>query len=209
MSTHETVEFEHGDRVRHEQRPEWGVGRVTGVENIRVGGKRSQRLLIDFPNAGRKKISSIGAVLTRVTHNGDLSHDADTLVDHEHAHESGWLGEISKRKPEDAMSQLPAEVSDPFRSLESRLKQTCALYRFSRDGASLIDWAVARSGLDDPLSRFTRHELESFFDRWASLRDQHLQSLLRDAAHDQATVRRVLAEAPPGAQRAANHRSAT
>ena len=208
MSASNTATFETGDRVRHESRPEWGVGRVTRVENIQVGGKRSQRLMIDFPNAGLKKISSVGADLTRVTHNGAVDHDADTLVEHEHAHEGGWLGEISKKKPEDAMTRLPSEVSDPFRSLESRLDLTCSLYRFSREGASLIDWAVARSGLDDPLTRFTRHELEVFFDRWAHLRDQHLQALLKEGAHEPSLTQRVLRDAPPAARRVAGKHNA-
>jgi len=208
MGTQDVIEYKAGDRVRHLDRPEWGVGHVKRVENTHIGGKPSQRLLIDFPNGGVKKISSIGASLLRVSSNGQPHDDGDTLLEREHAHESGWLGEISKKKPEDAMTRLPGEVSDPFRSLESRLTATMKLYRFTREGASLIDWAVARSGIDDPLSRFTRHELEHFFDRWAHLRDQHLGALLKEAAHERAMLKRVLQNAPPAARRAVDRCSA-
>lgn len=202
MSTKDIVEFCAGDRVRHEDRPEWGIGRVKRVENIQIGGKPSQRLMIEFPNAGLKKLSSIGAALSRVSDNGVAPDDGATMLEREHGHESGWLGEISKSKPEDAMTHLPIEVTDPFRLLEVRLRETFKLYRFNRDGASLIDWAVARSGLDDPLSRFNRHELEQFFDRWSHLRDQHLSALLKETGGDRALVTRLIADAPAAAKRA-------
>ena len=71
---------------------------------------------------------------------------------------------------------------------------------FFQRSRSLIDWAVAQSGLDDPLSRFTRHELEVLFDQWATRRAEQLQKLLTQARGDQQLVARLVAAAPPAAQ---------
>lgn len=197
--------FKAGDRVRHVSRPEWGIGVIQRVENLSVAGKPSQRLLVRFSNAGIKTLSSLGATLMKVddsSPDGASGAHEDTLVGREGAAETGWLGEISKRKPEHAMMEIPSECSDRFLPLEARLKRTLDLYRFSPQGGSLIDWAVARSGLDDPLSRFNRHELEQFFDRWSFLRDRHLASLLKEAQIENGLVQRLLKDAPPAARRA-------
>ena len=201
----EHLTFKPGDRVRHEKRPEWGIGHIKRVENTRIGDKDAQRLTINFPNGGLKTLSTLGAVLSIVdgpSGNGHNSEEGETLLEKEETSESGWLGEISNDNPEDAMTQLPTEATDPFASSDSRLKATLNLYRFNSDGGSLIDWAVARSGLDDPLSRFNRHELEQFFDRWCFIRDQHLGKCLEDYPKGHPVLEKALDEAPPAARRA-------
>ena len=107
------------------------------------------------------------------------------------------------------MTVLPGQASDPFLPLRRRLEFTAALYRFDPQG-TLVDWAVAQSGLGDPLSRFSRHELEEFFRLWAIERDAHLARLLsdNDARMDPAMVRAVLAKAPTAAQVAARRAAA-
>jgi len=207
----EAIQFKAGDRVRHEKRPEWGVGTIQRAENIRVGEKPTQRLVIRFANAGLKTLSTLGADLAHL--NGQASHappnGSETLLDREAQSETGWLGEISKRNPEDAMTQLPEEATDPFSTPIVRLKKTIALYRYQPDGRGLSDWAVARSGLDDPLSRFTRHELEQFFDRWRFLRDKHLVKVLEEARNDDPqAAEAILAQAPPAAKHAVSKSNA-
>ena len=101
------------------------------------------------------------------------------------------------------MISLPADVRDPFNSLQKRLTLTMGLYRFDRSGRGLKDWAVAQTGLDDPLSKFTRHELEQKFDRWAWERDSHLIKLVQEArapGNDPAIINAALKAAPPNAQ---------
>ncbi|MGI9013284.1 MAG: DUF3553 domain-containing protein [Phycisphaerales bacterium] len=199
----ETTPFVVGVRVRHEDRPEWGIGRIKRIENIRVAGNPAQRLTVQFPNAGTKTLSSVGARLSvvEVAPGADVD-EGGTLIEKEAAHETGWLGEISNSNPEDAMAQLPLEATDPFRPAAARLKTTLGLYRFSDQGTSLMDWAVARSGLDDPLSRFTRHELEKFFERWSRARDQHLDKLMNENRLNSSELKKLLDEAPPAARRA-------
>ena len=70
-----------------------------------------------------------------------------------------------------------------------------------------MDWAVAQTGLDDPLTRFTRQELEQRFDRWAFERDTYLAKLLQEARTsgsmgngDSAMLNALLKTAPPAAQ---------
>jgi len=198
-----TVPFTVGERVRHPQRPEWGLGNIQRIEMTTVGAKRDQRLWIRFDNAGLKTILASAAGLERTaTIGGDGEH---TLVGRELAGETGWLAEISKRKPEDAMTSLSPQASDPFIPAAKRLEYVLGLYRFDTSGAKLIDWAVAQSGIGDPLTRFTRHELERFFSDWAIERDAQLGRILQDQElrSDPAIVRAVMQRAPQAAQAAA------
>jgi hypothetical protein len=113
--------------------------------------------------------------------------------------ETDWLGPMARKKVEQAMITLPEEVKDPFNSLAKRLTLTLGLYRFDRSGRGLMDWAVAQTGLDDPLSRFTRQELEQKFDRWALERENHLAKLMQEArapGTDSAGLSAVIKEAP-------------
>lgn len=97
----------------------------------------------------------------------------------------------------DVLSRLPDAATDPFRTLEARLKSTLALYRFQPTGASLLDWAASQTGLADPLSRLNRHELEAHFQRFKVRLDAHLASLARDASKaDPGLLARLKAEAP-------------
>ncbi len=195
--------FEFGDRVLHAGRPEWGIGSVVRAELLTTNGQQAQRLAVRFPNGGLKTISTAHAELKLVTEDVVLdSHDGEPspLADWDKMKDSEWLGEVAQRKVRETMIGLSERVRDPFRGVEERLRACLDLFRFERTGGSLVDWAVAQSGLDDPLSRFTRHELEVLFDQWASNRQQHLQQLLSQAHGDQQLVSRLSAAAPPAAQ---------
>jgi hypothetical protein len=204
-------QFEFGDRVRHQKRPEWGVGSVVKAEQVTVEGQPTQRLSIRFPNAGIKTLSTLHAELERlegevtepITENGQGG-----IADLDRLGEEGWLGPVVKRKIEEVMTTLPEQARDPFRGLRARLEFTLQLYRFDRSGRGLVDWAVAQSGLEDPLSRFTRQELEQKFDRWAFERDNHLRRLLAEARSEAPTVDAVMRSAPPAARAAVQRISA-
>lgn len=205
--------YQFGDKVLHTKRPEWGIGSVSKVEESLINGERAQRLTIRFPNAGLKTIVA-------ATGNG-LSPDLKKIEDNSQAHVNGeatpsdssveqwmrmsqseWLNPLAQRKIREAMTRVPEDCTDAFISLRRRLTNTFALYKFDKSGRGLIDWAVAQSGLDDPLSRFTRQELEQLFDRWASEREAHLAKLLHSTHDDKALLREALAEAPRSAQAA-------
>lgn len=197
-----TRKFEFGDRVRHTKRPEWGIGSIVKTEHLSVNGQDAQRVAVRFPNAGLKTISTAHAELEVMTDAiaGPPAVDEHPLAGWDKMSESDWLGEVAQRKVHEAMVSLSEAVRDPFNSLQHRLGACLDLFRFERTGASLLDWAVAQSGLDDPLSRFTRHELEVFFDQWAGNRTEHLQLLLGQARGDRQLVEKLVAAANPAAR---------
>ena len=80
------------------------------------------------------------------------------------------MAPLASRKLQEVMLAIPERCRDPFRSVESRIQSALELYRYDNGGRGLVDWAVAQTGLDDPLSRFNRHELEAHFSRWSSER---------------------------------------
>lgn len=197
-----TRKFEFGDRVRHTKRPEWGIGSIVKTEHLSVNGQDAQRVAVRFPNAGLKTISTAHAELEVMTDAiaGPPAVDEHPLAGWDKMSESDWLGEVAQRKVHEAMVSLSEAVRDPFNSLQHRLGACLDLFRFERTGASLLDWAVGQSGLDDPLSRFTRHELEVFFDQWAGNRTEHLQLLLGQARGDRQLVEKLVAAANPAAR---------
>lgn len=197
--------------MRVAARPEWGVGTVVKVEPVvgTLNGHSQQRLSVRFPNAGVKTLVTGHADLSRVTGDDRFSATGDSpLVQYWEkmkTDDSDWLASAARKKVEEAMISLPPDVRDPFNSMAKRLSLMLGLYRFDRSGRGLMDWAVAQTGLDDPLSRFTRHELEQKFDRWTYERDQHLAKLLQEIrapGNDQGVLRTALQSAPPAAQNA-------
>jgi hypothetical protein len=58
---------------------------------------------------------------------------------------------------------------------------------------------VAQSGLDDPLSRFNRIELEAFHKNWALERDLALTRLVNEFRRRREPVDALLADAPRSA----------
>jgi hypothetical protein len=199
--------FVTGDRVRVAAKPEWGIGTITKVEivnGLKSNGHVPQRLSVRFPNGGIKTLVTGHADLQRVSDAADqfTTDESPSARYWDKVNESDWLGSMARRKIEEAMLTLPQDVRDPFNSLQKRLSLTLGLYRFDRSGRGLMDWAVAQTGLDDPLSRFTRHELEQKFERWVVERDSHLQKLLQEAqapGRDRSIVATALKEAPPAA----------
>lgn len=196
--------FAFGDSVRHTKRPEWGVGAVIRTEETSINGQPAQRVAVRFPNAGLKRLVSTQAELERVSvetaDDADEVTGASRLEAWEKLEESEWLGPLAKRKIEETMVSLPESVRDPFLSIDRQLAATLNLYRFDRSGRGLIDWAVAQSGLKDPLSRFTRQDLERLFDRWAHNRDAHLARLLATARYESGVVDNAVRSAPKPAR---------
>lgn len=135
-------------------------------------------------------------------------HEPNTMAQWMPVEESDWLAPIARRKIEEGMIALPEPATDPFRSVEQRLKATLDLYRFDGSKRALIEWATAQTGMADPLTRFSRHELEQFFERWRYERDLHLRRLVKDSEADPARVRELLKQARPHAKNVAKRHPA-
>ena len=195
-STNTPVLFSQGMTVRHRKRPEWGIGTVNRVETVTRGASRDQRLWIRFTNEGLKTLLASVAELEVVDASAPAAEH--TFAAREMASAGGWLGEIAKSKPQEAMTQLPPDATDQFLTPERRLKNLLALYRFDA-GAKLLEWAIVQSGLDDPMSRFPRIELEKFFKDWSLERDIQLHRLVTDFRRKRQPVDALLADAPKSA----------
>lgn len=198
-----THTFKYGDRLIHAERPEWGVGIVTAAAAATHEGTSCQRLTCRFERAGLKTLLGAVADLRPADEAEAIAAAPDHDAPADQTGDGGWLDQIESRDLPARMAQLPQVVSDPFTALEARLKATADLYRFSDQGSSLLDWASMQTRLKDPMTRFSRHELEDFFRRFAQNRDEHLRSLLLEAKKkDPETIARVASKALPAARTA-------
>lgn len=195
-------QLQHGDVVVHPRRPEWGRGVVKEATWITYRGTPAQRVAVQFANKGRVVINTAVAPLVASdagpaspppTEPLNASSPSDPSASASTMHQSpssanaptnpdaGWLNDLERgrRQGHAALTELPEAMTDPFLPLHRRLEATLESYRFTDAPRSLIDWAVAQTGYDDPLSHYTRHELEEAFVRFRHQRDRHLQSLVR------------------------------
>jgi hypothetical protein len=184
------TQWKRGDRLVHAARPEWGVGEVTSVQAGTDNGKATQTLTVRFTRAGSKTLSAPPAPLEPAEEVAPL--------DRALAERAGFAEQAAV---EEVMTVVPERARDPFASMAERLRFTLDLYRFTESGAPLIDWAAAQSGLADPLSRFSRHELEQLFSRFRLNLDNHLRNLVDQVRRsDPGLLEKAAAEAPPEAR---------
>lgn len=202
MPGHE-ADFEFGDRVRHGTRPEWGEGTVTKVEPLPADHGGGTRVSVRFQNAGLKTLHTGQVDIFRLDDAGEKtasqghceSPAAALLSDLDEDH---WLGEVNRRKLDSAMIALPESVRDPFANPESRLTTILDLYRFDDAEHGLIEWSRAQTDLDDPMSIFSRQELEQFFERWCYERDAFLARFLEELGETSTDVDALRERIPAG-----------
>ena len=171
------TKWQSGDRVVHTSRPEWGLGRVLSATSIREEGKDAQRLTIRFDRAGTKTLST---AVARLAQADTVPVEVFTTAADAEEPEAVAPAELAAR-----LAGLPDAVTDPFRPLARRLETAVGLYRFEPHGKSLLDWAAAQTGLADPLSAFSRHDLEEGFDRFRQALDSHLAKLVGQAKREE------------------------
>ena len=196
--------YKKGDRVRHPSRPEWGIGVVSKIEVVTRGSSTDLRVWVRFPSIGEKTLLASAAAL-EILEDQSLSsavHSRPSVTDFDVAKGGGWLGSISKQTANDLMTTLPDEATDPFAHPKRRLEVTIKLYRFDGTPARLVEWSIAQSGLDDPMSRFNRQELEQLYKKWLFNLDAHLLKLLGEFRREKAVVDQALLNAPPLAVKA-------
>ncbi|MGD9693772.1 MAG: DUF3553 domain-containing protein [Phycisphaerales bacterium] len=194
MITVSFEQFHFGDRLYHADRPEWGEGTVTAAVAGVQDGKACQRLTVRFERAGIKTLSTAHARLKKAD-------DRPAIAGALEKANTDWLADLGAKEVQDVMTRLPEPATDPFASLEQRLKATLGLYRFGRTGGALIDWAASQSGLKDPLAKFNRHELEAFYKRFEANLEQHLKRLVGEMHRkDPGALAAVVATAPQPAR---------
>ena len=194
-----------GDRVVHATFREWGTGTVIKVENAVIKGDPAVRVTVRFKNVGLKTFIGDSIPLEVMTDDhvmpGDVSRVRPAIAEVEDLEKSG-LTQAVEQKLLDIMLAIPVACRDPFNSIEHRLRRTLDLYKFDMSGRGLMEWAMAQTGMDDPLTRFNRMELEMFFKQYSHELNQHLSKLLSEMREEASTVQRLVAEAPQRAQRA-------
>lgn len=192
-----------GSKVRHSERPEWGVGVVTAAQSLVQEGVRCQRLTIRFDKVGSKTISTAFAKLLGASDMPEVSPSGFSLGKATMSTSDNILNLEAKAATEDTFLKLPEAATDPFSTLQKRAAATLNLYRFTPSGASLLDWAVMQSGMRDPLSRYNRHELETLFNRFRQNLDAHTRKTLKELKKlDAAAFSQTLSQASPEAQAA-------
>lgn len=185
--------FKFGDTIVHSARPEWGPGTVTRAEDITWESQPAQRLNVRFATVGLKTLNTAVAQILP-------AQQKVSAVKPENGN-GGWIDTLETKSDDELMTCLPEEASDPFRSVWDRLAFVFDLYRFTSQPGPLINWAVAQTGLSDPLSRFSRHELETFFERWARQRDLQLAALIQEAGRiDEQRVKLMIKQSPTSSQ---------
>lgn len=203
----ERASFKRGDLVLHPRKPEWGSGLVMNAAALTHEGKPAQRLTINFSNKGKTVINTGIIKLDRdprqppeikqtsprntpqdlqtrpaaeptASENGSVNGGAKPMK----PDDSGWLDALEKERghrPDTGLSRLPEATKDAFSTPLQRLEATLETFRWSTEARSLIDWAIAQSGMDDPMSHYTRHELEDAFHRFSRERESHMKDLVR------------------------------
>ena len=184
----ESKHYQRGDVVVHARRPDWGPGVVKETTMIMHRAKSAQRLTIEFANKGRVVVNTAVAPLTPKGPDYQQKSQS-TMIDQTAttpSPEGGWLASLQQSRSDlsKELWELPKSMTDPFASVAGRIEATLDSFQFSTEPRSLIDWAVAQTRLGDPMTKYTRQELEQAFERFAWARDQHLRGLVRQIKRD-------------------------
>jgi hypothetical protein len=186
--------FSFGDKVVHTGRPEWGIGTVTSALGDVHEGRPCQKLTIRFEREGLKTISTAFAALVP-------AEDAPAILASDREDPADPLAMSNAVSVRELMTKLPEACTDAFNGYRVRLTATLNLYKYNEHGGSLLDWAAAQTRLKDPMSRFSRHELEELFKRFCFARDEHLKKLVWEMKkQDPQTLAELAKSAPRGAQ---------
>eukprot|EP00752_Nemacystus_decipiens_P016707 g14945.t1 len=180
-------QFKVGDKVAHPKKPEWGTGVVVDARPATHEGIEAQRLRIDFANKRNTTLNTAIAPLVSgeqinntytPTPKGlgqDMSMSTNTSKPG-----AGWLDELEgKSGGKRELWDIPDACDDAFSSDEQQLDACLDTFKYSTDPGPLFQWAVVQTGLDDPLTKYTRVELEQAFPRYTRDRDNRLFELVR------------------------------
>ena len=203
------TDFEPNEKIQHPGKPEWGVGTVLAVQKANHEGQPCQRLTVRFAGAGKKTLNTAFADLTRLEAKPQPKEPVKKPRPAGAAQPVPERPEPERTEPApdpavlaEKLAQLPDPLVDPFRDLEKRLNATLASYRFQPGDRTLLEWATSQTGIADPLSVMSRHEIEEHFTNYRIRLDRHLKGLLDEARKMRLDTRPILSDAPAGAQQA-------
>lgn len=208
--------FKVGDKVAHPKKPEWGTGTVMQAQPATHDGIQAQRLRVNFANKPNTTVNTAIAPLI----SSDAAKQATplpkpnplpkglgqdmTMSTNTDKLGPGWLDQLEgKNGGKRELWDIPDACNDPFASDEEQLDATLDTFKYNTDPGPLFQWAVVQTGLDDPLSKHTRVELEQAFPRFARDRDNRLFELVRQMKRNGEidTLRRKAQQCPHRAGR--------
>ncbi|MBW7905167.1 MAG: DUF3553 domain-containing protein [Phycisphaerae bacterium] len=148
-----------GSKVRVLARPDWGAGTVVSLS--RATGVH--RVTIDFPVVGRRVVVVPPARLGPP--------EAGPV------RQAGWLDSLAGATADQRLRQLPADVEQVLGTPAQRLAAVLPWYGFDAEEHGLVRWARALVRASDPLSVWSRDELEAAFAAFCRERDAHLRGV--------------------------------
>lgn len=174
-----------GARVAIPARPDWGAGTVRKVLTERRGDATIRRVTIQFTHGTR----------TLVIPPALLAAPAD-----EPTRTAGWIQTLGGSTLDDRLRGVPESATSVLGTPLEKLMAVVALYRWDDSPKSLELWARAQTGVADPLTHWSRDELEAAFARFGNERDSLLRTagaLLRRAEGPEAVPLLVASLAEP------------
>lgn len=208
-TTDETQAWSAGDAVVHPGKPDWGGGTVLDAKPAVHEGTKCQRVTIRFDRVGTKTLLTAFVKLRRVGEppvqkpEPEPAPKRNGVPPPRSQQQTPPPSDEPAADPITLFSELADELTDPFRSADQRLTATLKAYEHTKDGPQLMAWAIAQSGLRDPLALVARTELEQLFDRHRVNLGRHLLALARAMSPSEIRAAGDIAKrAVPEAQRA-------
>lgn len=213
------TDFAPNDQIQHPAKPEWGTGTVLSVQKANHEGRPCQRLTVRFSGAGKKTLNTGFVRLTRLgTAPGLAENPSPAPRPPTGSKPPVAPPPVPKSSPPipaaplpdkatiiDRLATIPQALADPFRPIEDRLTDTASAYRYRPGDRTLLEWAIAQTGLADPLSVLNRHELEEQFTNFRIRLDRHLKSLIDETRRSKIDPRPIIDAAPEPARGELRH----
>jgi hypothetical protein len=154
-----------GDSVINPKRPDWGIGKVLGTEELPY---EIIRVRVNFASAGVKAIQIPP---------GALEHPNTYVSEENRVKEKMGISPADTER----LKQIPEIIFDRLGGLEGRLSELLKLFQFPNTPKGIFDWAVHQIGKKDPLEIFSADELEKYYREYCRKRDYILQMLFRES----------------------------
>lgn len=152
-----------GKKVAIPGRADWGIGTVRRVQSSTVNGVLTHRISVQFQHGTRMLI----APPARLIEPTDDPKRAD----------AGWLDSIGGRSIDQRLKELPESVTQVLGTIRQRLDAVLPYYALRDEPKVLVRWARGQTGVGDPLSEWSRDELQIAFQAFRNERDAHLRGL--------------------------------
>src|SRR5262245_32162795 len=137
-----------GQKVINPSRPEWGVGQVLRVSEVVENGVTVHRVSVQFPTGHRNLLMPPAKLCNPQP---------------EKQRQAGWLDGLAKTDLDTKLRSLPEDVLFFLGLPHQRIAAAASMYEWEESDAGLVRWARKQTMTSDPLSLWTRDELQSAY----------------------------------------------